>query len=348
MKAIRIHEHGSVEVLKIDEIAMPEIEPHEVLINVQMAALNHLDIWVRKGIPGVPLPQIMGSEASGIVVEVGEVAHDKYHFKKGDEVFTVPIRTCGHCVYCLSGRENLCYEFAIPGETEEGVQAQYIAVPGDFVLKKPANLNWEETAAFPLAGMTAYHMLSEKAHVRPEDWVLVYGASSGVGSSAIQIAKAFGASVITTVGNAEKEKLAKQLGADYVIRYDQQPIGKTVKEITNGEGADIIIEHPGQKTWQESLRALRRGGKIVTCGATTGYQAEFDIRSLFIKHQQIIGSTMGTRKDIIDLLALIERGIFKPVIARVFSYEEVQEAHRFLEEGKAFGKVVLKFDNLFI
>lgn len=348
MKAIRIHEHGGVEVLRVDEVAMPEIEPHEVLINVQAAALNHLDIWVRKGIPGVHLPQIMGSEAAGIVVEVGEVAHDKYHFQKGDEVFTVPIRTCGHCVYCLSGRENLCYEFQIPGESTDGVQAQYIAVPGDFVLKKPGNLTWEETAAFPLSGMTAYHMLSEKAHIRPEDWVLIYGASSGVGSSAIQIAKAFGASVITTAGNAEKEKLAKKLGADYVIRYDQQPIGKTVKELTEGEGVDVIVEHPGEKTWKESLRALRRGGKIVTCGATTGPDAVIDLRALFIKHQQIIGSTMGTRKDIIDLLALIDRGLFKPVIAKVFPFEKVQEAHRFLEEGKAFGKVVLKFENSFV
>ena len=344
MKAVRIHQYGDYDVLKIDDIAMPEIEPHEVLINVQTAALNHLDLWVRKGIPGISLPKIMGSEAAGIVVEVGEIAHEKYHFQKGDEVFTIPIRSCGHCAYCLSGKENLCSDFQIPGETSEGVQAEYIAAPADFVLRKPKNLNWEETAAFPLSGMTAYHMLSEKAHVRPEDWVLVYGASSGVGSSAIQIAKAFGASVITTAGSEEKARLAKRLGVNFVIRYDQQPIGKTVKELTDGEGVDIIIEHPGEKTWPESLRALRKGGKIVTCGATTGPKAMIDLRILFIKHQQIIGSTMGTRKDIIDLLALIDREMFKPVIAKVFYFDQVKEAHRFLEDGKALGKVVLKFE----
>ncbi len=343
MKAIRIHEHGGYEVLKIDEVRMPEIEPNEVLISVEAAALNHLDLWVRKGIPGVKLPQIMGSEAAGVVVDVGEVAHDRYHFEKGDEVFTVPIRTCGHCFYCLSGQENLCQAFAIPGETEEGVQAEYIAVPADFVLKKPENLSWEETTAFPLAGMTAYHMLSTKAHVRPEHWVLIYGASSGVGSSAIQIAKAFGASIITTAGNEDKEKLARQLGADYVIRYDKQPIGQTVREITSGQGVDIVIEHTGESTWSETLRALRRGGKIVTCGATTGPNVRIDLRALFIKQQQIIGSTMGTRRDLIDLLALIERGKFKPIIAKVFPFEQVDEAHQFLQEGKGFGKVVLKF-----
>ncbi len=343
MKAIRIHEHGGYDVLKVEEVLMPTIEPNEVLISVEAAALNHLDLWVRKGIPGVTLPQIMGSEASGVVVDVGEIAHDRFHFEKGDEVFTAPIRTCGHCFFCLSGQENLCYEFSIPGETSEGVQAEYIAVPADFVFKKPENLSWEEAAAFPLAGMTAYHMLSAKAQVRPEHWVLIYGASSGIGSSAIQIAKAFGASIITTAGNKEKANQALKLGADFVIRYDEQPIGQTVKEITGGEGVDIVIEHTGESTWADTLRAVRRGGKIVTCGATTGPNVQIDLRALFIKHQQIIGSTMGTRRDLIDLIALIERNKFKPIISKVFPFERVDEAHRFLEEGKAFGKVVLKF-----
>jgi len=259
----------------------------------------------------------------------------------GDEVFNIPIHSCGHCAYCLSGQENLCPEFRIPGESMPGVQAEYITVPAAYVYKKPTNLSWSETAAFPLAGMTAYHMLVQKAQVKPEHTVLVYGASSGVGSSAIQIAKIFGARVITTVGSRQKASLAEQLGADFIIRYDQQSVGKKVKEITNGRGVDIIIEHPGQATWKESLRALKKGGKIITCGATTGPKVEIDLRALFIKHQQIIGSTMGTRKDIIELLDLIERGKFKPVIAREFTFDEVGKAHDFLESGQAFGKVVL-------
>ncbi len=341
MKAIRIHEHGGTEVLRLDDIAIPEIEADEVLIRVEAAALNHLDLWVRQGIPGVPLPMIMGSEAAGEVIRVGERAHNRFGLKVGDHVFNIPIHSCGHCSYCLAGEENLCPEFKIPGESMQGVQAEYIAVPAAYVYKQPENLNWAETAAFPLAGMTAYHMLVQKAHVQPHHTVLVYGASSGVGSAAVQIARAFGAKVITTVGNEEKEKLAHQLGADYVLRYDRESVGKKVKEITNGEGADIIIEHPGQATWHESLRALKKGGKLVTCGATTGPRVEIDLRILFLKHQQIIGSTMGTRRDVIELIDLIEKGKFKPIIARTFTFEQVAEAHQFLESGKAFGKVVL-------
>ncbi len=341
MKAIRIHEHGGTEVLKVEEMPIPEIESDEVLIRVEAAALNHLDLWVRRGIPGVPLPIIMGSEAAGEVIRVGERAHNRFGLKVGDHVFNIPIHSCGHCAYCLSGQENLCPEFKIPGESMSGVQAEYITVPAAYVYKRPDNLSWSETAAFPLAGMTAYHMLVQKAQVKPEHTVLVYGASSGVGSSAVQIAKAFGATVITTVGSAEKARQAEQLGADYVIRYDQQAVGKVVKELTNGQGVDVVIEHPGQATWKESLRALKIGGKLVTCGATTGPKVEIDIRALFIKHQQIIGSTMGTRKDIIELVNLIERGKFKPIIASEFMFEEVAKAHEFLEKGQAFGKVVL-------
>ncbi|WP_457566499.1 zinc-binding dehydrogenase [Caldithrix abyssi] len=341
MKAIRIHEHGSADVLRVEELPIPEIESDEVLIRVEAAALNHLDLWVRKGIPGVPLPLIMGSEAAGEVVRVGERAHNRFGLNVGDHVFNIPIHSCGRCPYCLAGKENLCARFQIPGESMQGVQAEYIAVPAAYVYRRPENLSWAETAAFPLAGMTAYHMLVQKAGVRPEHTVLVYGASSGVGSSAIQIARAFGARVITTVGSAQKAELAKKLGADYVIRYDQESIGQTVKELTDGQGADIIIEHPGQATWRESLRALKKGGKLVTCGATTGPKVEIDLRALFIKHQQIIGSTMGTRKDIIELADLIRRGKFKPQIAREFTFEEAAKAHAFLESGQAFGKVVL-------
>jgi len=341
MKAIRIHEQGGVEVLQIEDLPIPEIESDEVLIRVKTAALNHLDLWVRRGIPGVPLPIIMGSEAAGEVIRVGERAHNRFGYKIGDEVINIPIHSCGHCPACLAGQENLCPEFKIPGESMNGVQADYIAVPAAYVYRKPESLSWSEAAAFPLASMTAYHMLVQKAQVKPEHTVLVYGASSGVGSSAVQIAKAFGATVITTVGSAEKARQAEQLGADYVIRYDQQAVGKVVKELTRGQGVDIVIEHPGQATWKESLRALKIGGKLVTCGATTGPKVEIDLRALFIKHQQIIGSTMGTRKDIIELVNLIERRKFKPIIAREFMFEEVAKAHEFLEKGQAFGKVVL-------
>lgn len=343
MKAIRIHEHGSVDVLKIDIVPDPQPAEDEILVRIKSTALNHLDLWVREGLPGISLPIIMGSDAAGIVEKVGALAAKRFSFKREDEVVLAPIRSCGHCPFCVSGKENLCPDFRIPGEGIDGVQVEYVAIPARFLLHKPAELTWAEAAAFPLAAMTAYHMLARKAMVSHRDWVLVYGASSGVGSAAIQLAKAMGARVITTVGSDEKGELAKKLGADFVIHYKKEKIGKTVREITNGSGVDIVIEHTGAQTWPESLRALRRGGKLVTCGATTGPVVKIDIRALFVKHQQLIGSTMGTMEDLYDIVSLIKRGLFKPVIDKEFSSEDIKEAHFRLSEGRHFGKVVIHF-----
>jgi len=343
MKAIRIHEHGSVDVLKIESLPDPRPAQDEVLVRVKSAALNHLDLWVREGLPGIALPMIMGSDAAGVVAEAGAMAAKRFPFKNGDQVILAPIRSCGHCAQCLSGRENLCRRFRIPGEGIDGVQAELVAVPARYLLSKPAELTWAEAAAFPLAAMTAYHMLARKAQLSYQDWVLIYGASSGVGSAAIQLAKAMGARVITTAGSEEKAGLAKKLGADYVIQYKKEPIGKTVREITGGAGADVVIEHTGAQTWPESLRALRTGGKLVTCGATTGPVVKIDIRALFIKHQQLIGSTMGTMSDLLDIIALIKRGLFRPVIDKEFSVEGIKEAHNRLSENRHFGKVVVHF-----
>ena len=305
MHAIRIHEHGSRDKIQIDKLPIPEIQPDEILIKVKTAALNHLDIWVREGIPGVPLPLIMGSDAAGVIQKTGKTAARDFHFQVGDEILTTPIRSCGHCKFCVQGKDNLCRDFHIPGESIQGVQAEYIAVPARYVLPKPKNLNWPQAAALPLAAMTAYHMLLPKARLQPGEWVLIYGASSGIGSMAIQIAKAQGAKVITTAGNEEKIQTAEQLGADYVLNYRSQSIGKTVREITGGQGVDVVFEHTGEKTWNDSLRALSKGGRLVTCGATTGPIVKIDLRAVFIKHQQIIGSTMGTRQDMVEILKLV-------------------------------------------
>ncbi len=343
MKAVRIHEHGSADVLKIDSLPKPVPAEDEALVRIKSTALNHLDLWVREGLPGITLPVIMGSDAAGVVEEMGAQAAQQFPWKPGDEVVLAPIRSCGHCYMCASGKENLCAEFRIPGEGMDGVQAEYVALPARFLLPKPVELSWAEAAAFPLAAMTAYHMMVQKAGVSHRNWVLVYGASSGVGSAAIQFAKAIGARVITTAGSDEKAELAKKLGADFVIRYKEEKIGKRVREITNGRGADVVIEHTGAQTWPESLRALRKGGKLVTCGATTGPVVKIDIRALFIKHQQLIGSTMGTMQDLYDIVSLIDRGLFKPVIDKEFSLNEIREAHRRLAEGRQFGKIVVHF-----
>jgi len=344
MKAIRIHEHGGPEVLKLDDIPSPKLQADEVLIRVKTAGMNHLDIWVRKGIPGVPLPMIMGSDAAGVIEEVGSLVQGDFTFQQGDEVLHTPIRSCGHCRFCEQGQENLCRRFHIPGESVPGVQAQWIAVPARYVLPKPQSLNWAEAAALPLASMTAYHMLLNKVGLSYGQTILIYGASGGVGSSAIQIAKALGAQVITTAGDTLKAKKAKSLGADFVIDYKQQDVGRTVRELTEGRGVDVVFEHTGQQTWNDSLRALRKGGKLVTCGATTGPVVKIDLRNLFIKHQQLIGSTMGTRHDLRAILQMTESGHLKPPVGRIFPFSQVKEAHRYLEEGRHFGKVVLSFE----
>jgi len=344
MQAIRIHAHGSTDQLKLDSIPEPILQSDEVLVKIKTAALNHLDLWVREGVPGIPLPLIMGSDGAGEIVDMGDSAQKQSNLKMGDPVILTPIRSCVQCSYCKNGQENLCAQFHIPGESVQGVQAEYVTLPLKYVLPKPESLSWAEAAALPLAAMTAYHMLFPKAGLKADQWVLIYGASSGVGSMAIQMAKAAGAKVITTVGSEAKAQLAEGLGADYIIDYKSQPIGKTVKGITAGTGADVVFEHTGLKTWNESLRSLSKGGKLVTCGATTGPIVKIDIRALFIKHQQIIGSTMGTLQDLKDILELVKAGKLKPVVDQVYKFQDIQDAHKRLENGQHFGKVVITFD----
>ncbi len=343
MKAVRIHRHGNVDVLKIDDIAVPKIQSDEMLIKIKATSLNHLDLWVRNGIPGVPLPMIMGSDGSGNIVEIGKQVKSPYNFKINDDVLLAPIRSCGKCEYCLDNRDNLCEHFQIPGESAQGTMAEYIAVKARYVLPKPENLSIQEAAAFPLTSLTAYHMLIRKTDINKAKWILIYGASSGIGSAAVQIAKHYGPKIITTIGSENKRKQATSLGADYVINYSNEPIGKTVKDITNGRGVDIIFEHPGAKTWNDSLKALKKGGSIVTCGATTGPIVRIDLRALFIKHQSIIGSTMGTLNDMKKTSALVEKGALKPILDREFSYKEIKKAHHYLESGNQFGKVIINF-----
>ena len=343
MKAIRIHQHGDIDVLRIDEIDKPIVKADEILIRISASALNHLDIWVRKGLPGVPLPIIMGSDGAGIIESIGNKVPDNLSFKVGDEVVLAPVRSCGNCEYCMDGMENLCAQFGIPGENCDGLMAEYVAIPAKYVLKKPSGLSMYEAASYPLTAITAYHMLVDKVQVKEGDWVLVYGASSGVGSMAIQIAKALGAHIISTVGSDEKRKFAQELGAEHIINYKKESTSKVVKSVTDGKGVDIVFEHTGASTWAESIRSLKRGGKLVTCGATTGPIVKIDLRGLFIKHQQLIGSTMGTLQNMKKVTALIESGKIKPVIDKVFDYTEIKSAHQRLEKGEQFGKVVISF-----
>jgi NADPH:quinone reductase-like Zn-dependent oxidoreductase len=343
MKAIRIHQHGGVNELHLDDIPVPSITPRQVLVEVKSNALNHLDLFVRNGMPGVrlPLPLILGSDASGVAKEIGLEVKD---LNPGDPVIVVPGSGCGQCTECLSGRENYCASYSIGGEHGDGVQAEYLAIDRNQLLFMPANISFDEGAAIPLVYQTAWEMLVNKAGIQPGQTVLVWGASSGVGGAAIQIAHLFGARVIATAGGPVKAAKAKEvLGADFVIDYQTQDVVKEVRSITCNRGVDVVADHVGAATWEKSLRSLARGGKLVFCGATKGPTVSFDLRFVFFKQQSIIGSTMGSRADLLRVLELVSQGRLLAVVDRVFGAEQIREAHEYLENGRQFGKVIVRW-----
>ncbi len=327
--------------MKLEEVPDPACKnSHDVLIKLKAASVNHLDLWIRRGVPGwkIPLPIIPGSDGAGVVAGKGEAVKD---LVGGDKVLVIPNMSCGNCDFCSAGEDNLCNEFGIVGENCDGCDADYIVLPRRNVIPIPKLLTYEEAAAIPLVFMTAWHMLVTKAKVRPNQFVLVLGAGSGVGSAAIQIAKLHGAQVITTAGSDDKLEKAKGLGADFVINHRKEKISEKVKEFTENYGVDIVVEHVGQATWNESLKCLAKCGKIVTCGATTGPKVEINLAHLFMKHQQIIGSTMSTRGELFEIIDLVRQKKLKPVIDKEFPIQETAQAHKYIEEGKHFGKVIL-------
>lgn len=348
MKAIRIHQHGGPEVLQIDDLPIPKIESDvgarldsPVLVKIRAAAMNHLDLWVRQGMsrrttPSLPL--ILGCEASGVVEGCGPQVKN---FKGGDEVIVSPGVSCSQCEACLAGNDHYCRSYGIYGETEDGMDVEYKVVPERNLLPKPGKISFEEAAAVPLTFLTAWQMLVDRGEVGPGKTVLILAAGSGVGSAGVQIAKHFGARVIATVGSDEKTAKVKELGADEVIHHRKQEIDEEVKKLTDRKGVDIVFEHVGAATWEKSLKSLAFGGRLVTCGATTGYDVKIDLRHLFIKQQRIIGSTMGPKSSLFKILELVGQGRLKAVIDRVFPFSEIQSAHRRLEERQQFGKIVL-------
>src|SRR5208282_2523200 len=278
MKAVRIHQFGGPEVLTYEDVPDPKPRKDQVLVRVRACALNHLDIWVRKGLPGVNLPHILGTDTAGEIVEVGEYVTD---FKAGQRVLLAPMHFCNHCAKCVAGLQNQCRQFTVLGNGVDGGNCELIAVPVVNVIPIPEWLDFNEAASVPLVFVTAWHMLTGRAAIRPGQTVLVLGANSGVGIAAIQIARMFHARVIATAGDERKMERARELGADFVINHYQQKISQEVRKITNFEGVDIVIEHVGLATWEESVRSLKAGGTLVTCGATTGPKVELDLRFLF-------------------------------------------------------------------
>ncbi len=340
MKAVVFHEHGGPEKLQYEDRPDPQIKSDEVLVRVKACALNHLDIWIRQGIPSykIALPHISGSDVAGIVEQVGSGVSG---VTKGQRVFVSPGLNCGTCEQCRAGRDNLCPSFGVLGAKTDGGYAELVAVPGRNVLPIPGSLTFEHAAAFPLVSVTAWHMLFTLAGVHARDTVLVMGAGSGVGSMAVQMAKLAGARVITTVGSEDKISKATQLGADVVLNHSTEDVPARIQEVTEGRGVDVVIEHIGPQVWEQSLRALAKGGRLVTCGATTGGEVKLDLRYLFSRQLTVKGSYMGTKAELVEAAALIGGGKLKPIVDRVYPLKEARAAQEQMLSRKLFGKLVL-------
>ena len=341
MRAAVIRGHGGPEVVEICELPTPEPGPGQVRLRVYATALNHLDLWVRRGIPGVPpaFPHVGGCDIAGTIDALGPGVEG---WEVGQRVVVNPQLSCGRCRYCLRGQDNLCLQFAIVGEHTWGGMAEYVLVPAANLEPIPEGFSFEEAVACALVFPTAWRMLLTGARLQPGETVLVLGAGGGVNTAAIQIAKLLGCEVWVTAGSEEKMRRARELGADWVLSYRDPDWSRRVWERTDKRGVDVIVDNVGQATWATSLRLLAREGRLVTVGATTGPIGETDIRYVFWRQLRIIGSTMANRAEFMDVFRLIWRRQLRPVIDRVLPLEEARRAHEILERGEQFGKIVLR------
>jgi len=340
MNVARIHRHGGPEVLTYEQAPEPQIKANELLVRVRACALNHLDLWVRRGIPGMQfaMPHILGSDISGEVVEAGKLCE---RVRPSERVLLSPGLSCRQCAECFSGRDNFCRRYTMFGYGVDGGNAEFMAVPEYTAIPIPDELTFEEAAAVPLVFLTAWHMLFSRAQLQAGEDVLVLSASSGVGSAAIQLAKLLGCRVIATAGGEQKLSRARELGADEVIDHYAQNIAAEVRRLTDRRGVDVVFEHVGAATWPQSVACLAPGGRLVTCGATTGFDVRVDLRFLYSRQQSLAGSFMGSLGELHQVLRFVFRKQVRPVIDRVFPLQEVAAAHERLEKMEQFGKVVL-------
>ena len=344
MKAIRFHQHGGPEVLRYEEAPTPTPGPGEVLIGLRAAALNHLDLFVRRGeIPGSPLPHIGGADGAGVVATNGPGAA---RYPVGTRVFFDPGLSDGTCDYCARGEHSLCDRWQILGEHRDGTFAQAVVMPEINLRPIPEGLSFEEAAGFPLVFLTAWRMVVSKARVKPGESVLILGIGGGVAIAALQIAKRAGARVFVTSSSDEKLERARELGADVLINHERQDFAKEVWTITHKQGVEVVIDDVGAATWPGSIRAVARGGRLVTCGATSGPKPDEDLRRIFTKQVTIYGSTMGTRHDWEELTRLLAAGVLRPVIDRTFPLDQCAEAQERMARGDQFGKLVLTIPGL--
>jgi NADPH:quinone reductase-like Zn-dependent oxidoreductase len=339
MKAVLFHEHGNIDVLRIEEVPQPTPGLTGVVVKVRACGANRLDIYSRTGRTKIaPMPHISGSEVAGEIAAIGEAVSG---LTIGQAVAVAPYLFCGQCEFCLAGEEVLCLKGDIVGLGNQGGYAEFVRVPASSIVPLPKGVDFVSSAAVGLATITAWHMLVSRAPLQPGQDVLVHAAGSGVGSAAIQIAKLCGARVIATAGSAEKLELARKLGADEVINYNEQDFTQEVKLITSKRGVDVVVEHIGEHTWEKSIACLTRKGRLVTCGATTGNEGKVNIWSLFAKEISLIGSYGGTRQDLADVLKLVATGQLKPVIYGTYTLDQLGTVQELMDGRKQFGKMVI-------
>lgn len=341
MKAVVIHENGGLEKLIYEEQPVPKLSPSEVLVQVKACALNHVDLLLREGTfkPYKSLPHIMGCEVSGVVAEVGSEVDG---LKSGQRCAIYPCLTCGKCEYCWAGEITTCLDYKYIGAAVHGGYAEYVKMPGANIMPIPDSISFDDAATIPQVFLTAWHMLVSRARIKPSDDVLIHAAGSGVGSAGIQVAKLAGARVIATASAWDKLELAKSLGADEVINYREKDFYQEVMRFTEKRGVDIVFEHTGEQTWEKSVLCLTRGGTLVTCGAKTGNMAKMDIRHVFSKQLNIIGSNCGNRKEMADCIKLMAQGKLKAVIHKVLPLKEARLGHQLLMDRSQFGKIILR------
>jgi len=343
MKALVFEGHGGVEVLQYRDVAEPEVSPNDVLVRVKATACNYNDIWARRGMPGMSVifPHISGSDAAGEVVKAGSEVRN---VQPGDEVVVHCGVSCRNCEACAAGVDVFCREFRIWGFQTgplDGAHSELIRVPAYNVLAKPKNLSWEEASSLPLTLVTAWRKLVTRAQVKPGDFVLIWGAAGGLGIMAIQIARLFKARPIAVASSDDKLQVCERLGAEFLINRKKQDVLDEVRRITGRRGADIVFEHPGGATWQTSVQAVRRGGTIVTSGATSGHEGLTDLRHVFFRQLNVMGSTLGSKAELIQAMRFVETGDIKPVVSEILPLKEAGRAQVVMENSEVLGKIVL-------
>lgn len=320
---------GGPDALGYEDVPDPTPGPGQVLLQVKAASINHLDLWVRRGLPIATYPRILGCDAAGVVVGTGR------------RVLLNPAVSCGTCEFCSAGEKPMCRDYGVFGEHFDGTDAEFVAVPEANVIPIPDSVSFEQAAAAPLVFLTAWRMLFNRGRLRPSETLLIWSAGAGVGTACVQFAKLAGARVIATASSDGKCRKLESLGADVVLHHGRDDVLKKVRDLTGKRGVDLVVDYIGKDTWGRSLQCLRRGGRLVTCGATSGYDPAEDLRQVFYRQLEIIGCTMGNNKELQDALRLLFEGKVKPVIDSTFPLKEVRQAHQKVESRQVFGKVIL-------